>query len=86
MNQYSEHCKVVTISISVLQPAHTLSIVLFNMCNVLFSYACTLTGQGFICRYIFMVIYSFVPQFREAKFCGVPRVKKWLRNTGIDKS
>jgi hypothetical protein len=50
----------------------SLSIVLFNMCYVLFSYACILIGQGFICRYIFMVMYSSVPAFREAKFCGVP--------------
>jgi hypothetical protein len=41
------------------------------MCNVLFSYACTLTGQVFIYRYIFMAMYSFVPPFREVKFCGV---------------
>jgi hypothetical protein len=25
-----------------------------------------------MCRYIFMVMHSFVPLFREAKFCGVP--------------
>jgi hypothetical protein len=49
-----------------------LSIVLSNMYNVLFSYACILIGQVFICRYIFMVIYSFVPPFREATFRGVP--------------
>jgi hypothetical protein len=24
------------------------------------------------CGYIFMVMYSFVPPYREAKFCGVP--------------
>jgi hypothetical protein len=47
-------------------------IVLCRMCNVLFSYACILKGQVFICRYIFMVMYSFVPPFREATFCGVP--------------
>jgi hypothetical protein len=48
------------------------SIVLFNMCYVLFSYTCILIGQVFVCRYIFMAMYSFVPSFREAKFCGVP--------------
>jgi hypothetical protein len=48
------------------------SIVFSNMCNVLFSYACILIGQVFVCRYIFMVMYSFVPPFREATFCGVP--------------
>jgi hypothetical protein len=48
------------------------SMFLSNMCNVLFSYACILIGQGFICRYIFMAMYSFVPPFREATFCGVP--------------
>jgi hypothetical protein len=48
------------------------SIVLFNMCYVLFSYACILIGQVFICRYIFMAMYSFVPLFPEATFCGVP--------------
>jgi hypothetical protein len=48
------------------------SIVLFNMCYVLFSYACILFGQGFIYRYIFVAMYNFVPPFREAKFCGVP--------------
>jgi hypothetical protein len=42
------------------------------MCYVLFSYACFLVGQGFICRYIFMAMYSSVPPFREVKFCGVP--------------
>jgi hypothetical protein len=42
------------------------------MCNVLFLYACVLTGQGFICRYIFMAMYSVVPPFHEATFCGVP--------------
>jgi hypothetical protein len=25
-----------------------------------------------MCRYIFMAMYSFIPPFREAKFCGVP--------------
>jgi hypothetical protein len=33
--------------------------------------ACTLMGQELICRYILMATYSFVPPFREAKFCGV---------------
>jgi hypothetical protein len=25
-----------------------------------------------MCRYIFMAMYSFVPPFRETKFCGAP--------------
>jgi hypothetical protein len=72
---------------------HT-SIVLCNMCYVLFSYACTHLVQGFICRYIFMIMFSFVPPFREATFCGVPSCvsdklgcaagEKRLRNTGLD--
>jgi hypothetical protein len=63
------------------------------MCYVLFSYACILIGQVFVCRYIFIAMYSFVPSFREAKFCGVPSCvfgKLWcaagekrLRNTDI---
>jgi hypothetical protein len=48
------------------------SMVLSNMCNILFSYACILIGKVFICRYIFMAMYSFVPPFREATFIGVP--------------
>jgi hypothetical protein len=48
------------------------SIVLCNIRNVLFSCACILTGQGFTCRYTIMAVYSFVPPFREATFCGVP--------------
>jgi hypothetical protein len=48
------------------------SIVFSNMCNVLFSYACILIEQVCICRYIFMAVYSFVPPFREATFCGAP--------------
>lgn len=68
-------------------------IVLFNMCNALFSCNCTLTGQVFICGHMLMAMYSFVP-FREAKFCGVPPCvsdqfgcsadKKSLRKTGLD--
>jgi hypothetical protein len=64
------------------------------MCYVLFSYACILIGQGFICWYIFIVIYSFVSPFREAKFCGVPSCgfdklgcaagEKYLRNTDVE--
>jgi hypothetical protein len=38
----------------------------------LFSHACILIWQGLRSRYIFMAVYSFVPYFREAKFCGVP--------------
>jgi hypothetical protein len=75
---------------------HTgLSIVLSSMCYVLFSYACIYVGQGFICGYIFMAMYSFVPPFREAKFCGVPSCvfdklgctvgEKRLRNTAVDR-
>jgi hypothetical protein len=29
-------------------------------------------GQVFICRYIFMAMYSFVPAFREVTIFGVP--------------
>jgi hypothetical protein len=46
------------------------SIVFYNMCNVLFSYACILIGQVFIYRYISMAMYSLVPPFREATYCG----------------
>jgi hypothetical protein len=70
------------------------SIVLSNMCYVLFSYACILLGQVFICRHIFMAMYSFVPPFRQATFCGVPSCvfdksvcaagEKRLRNTGLN--
>jgi hypothetical protein len=70
------------------------SIVLFNTCRVLFSYACILFGQGFICRYVFMSMYIFVPSFREAKFCSVPSCVflklgcsagvKGLQNTAIE--
>jgi hypothetical protein len=42
------------------------------MCYVLFSYARTLIRQGFICRFIFMFMYSFETPFREAKVCSVP--------------
>jgi hypothetical protein len=35
------------------------------------SYACILTGQGFICKYIFMTMRSFVHPSRELKFYGV---------------
>jgi hypothetical protein len=31
--------------------------------HVLFFYACTLIGQGFICTYIFMAMYSFLPPY-----------------------
>jgi hypothetical protein len=37
----------------------------------LFSYACILIGQGFIYRYIFMTMYSFIPPLYKAKFYGV---------------
>jgi hypothetical protein len=63
------------------------------MCHVLFSYACVLIGQGYICRYILLAMYSFVPPFREATFCGVPSCvfdksgcaagEKMLRNTAL---
>jgi hypothetical protein len=62
--------------------------------SCLFSYACIVIGQVFICRYIFMLMYSFVSPFREAKFCGVPPCvfdksgsaagEKVLRNTGVE--
>jgi hypothetical protein len=50
----------------------SLSLVLSNTCNVLFSCVCVLIEKVFICRYIFMPICSFTPGFREAAFCGVP--------------
>jgi hypothetical protein len=40
------------------------------MCYVLFLYAWILIGQAFMDTYLAM--YSFVPLFREVKFCGVP--------------
>jgi hypothetical protein len=69
-----EKCNILSFLREFVTHTHTgsLSIVLFNMCYVLFSYACFLIGQGFICRHIFMAMYSFVHPFREAKFCGVP--------------
>lgn len=48
------------------------SVVLFNECYILFPHACILIREGFVRRYIFMAMYSFVPPFREATFCGVP--------------
>jgi hypothetical protein len=61
------------------------------MSYVLFSYACILLGQAFICRYISMAMYSFEPPFREATFCGAPSCvfgcaagEKRLRNTALD--
>jgi hypothetical protein len=64
------------------------------MCDVLFSYACIFIGQGFICIYILAAMYSFVPPFLEANFCGVPSCvfdklgcamgEKRLRNTALD--
>jgi hypothetical protein len=47
------------------------SVVLFYMCYILFLYACVITGQGFVCRYMFMAMYSFVPTSCEVVFCGV---------------
>jgi hypothetical protein len=38
----------------------TSAIVLFNTCYVLFSYTSTPIGRGFICRYVFIAMYSFV--------------------------
>jgi hypothetical protein len=60
-----EKGNILSFAIRIPNNAHTgsSSIVLFNMCYVLFSYAYTLILQGFICRYIFMAIYSFVPPF-----------------------
>jgi hypothetical protein len=43
-----------------------------SMRRVLFSCACILIGQVFICRYISKATRSFVTAFREAVFCGVP--------------
>jgi hypothetical protein len=69
------------------------SVVLLNMFYVLFSYACIFIGQGFICRYRFKAMHSFVPPLRETKFCGVPPCvfdklgcavgERSLRNTGL---
>lgn len=42
------------------------------MCYILFPYVCTFMGKGFICKYIFIAMYSFIPPFHEAKICGVP--------------
>jgi hypothetical protein len=66
------------------------------MCNVLFSYACIFIEQVFICRYIFMAMYSLVPPCREATFCGVPSCvfdKSWcaasekkLQNTALGRA
>jgi hypothetical protein len=46
---------------------------LSNKCIVLFSYACIVTGEVFICRYIFMAMYSFVPPFSwgDILWCAV---------------
>lgn len=41
----------------------SLLIILFNMYYVLFSRTFIVIGQGFICIYIFMAIYSFVLPF-----------------------
>jgi hypothetical protein len=37
----------------------------------MFSHACTLTGQGFICRHISTALCSFIYPLHEAKFYGV---------------
>jgi hypothetical protein len=62
---------------------------------VLFSYACILIVQVFICSYIFMAMYSFVPPFCEITFCGVlscvfdqlgcAEGEKRLQNTDVDR-
>jgi hypothetical protein len=60
------------------------STVLSNMCNVLFSYACILIRQGFICdAYLWPL-----PPFHEAKFCGVPLcvIDKSGWNTVLDQA
>jgi hypothetical protein len=36
----------------------------------MFSYACILIGQEYICRYIFMTMYSFNPLSVRRKFYG----------------
>jgi hypothetical protein len=63
------------------------------MCNVLFSCACILLGQVFMCGYIFAVKYSFVRTFHEVTFYNVPLCifdksvctagEESLRNTGL---
>jgi hypothetical protein len=70
MHTHTKHMLVCTLTHTRTHNG-SLSIVLFNMCYVLFSYACILIGQGCICRYIFMVMYNFILPFCEAKFCGV---------------
>jgi hypothetical protein len=47
------------------------SLVLSNICMFYFDMPSSFR-QVFICRYIFMTMYSFVPRFREATYCGVP--------------
>jgi hypothetical protein len=60
------------------------SIVLFDMCNILFSYACILIGQAFICRYMPCIVSYPLFVRRHFVVCRhvsltnrcVPRVKK----------
>lgn len=60
---------------------HTLrssSVALFNMCYVSFSHTCTLTGEGCICKYIYVHGHvQFRNTFLENTFYGV------LRNQGL---
>jgi hypothetical protein len=51
---------------------HVCHSLFYSVCYVFFSYACILKGQGFICRYIFMAIFSFIPPFHQMTFCDVP--------------
>jgi hypothetical protein len=91
INQMNEMWSQPSVPPQVYTHTGSSSIVLSNMHCVLFSYACILIGQGFICRYIFMAMYSSVPIFREATFCSVPSCvfdnlgcaagEKRLRNT-----
>jgi hypothetical protein len=64
---------------------HTVSssIVLLNMCCVLFSYACILRGQVFICRYIFMAMYSFDPPVTVAVRSEAWVLAGWLLGSWV---
>jgi hypothetical protein len=44
----------------------------FRAIYILFWKACTHVGQGFICRCVFVAMYSFLIPFCWLKFCGVP--------------
>jgi hypothetical protein len=63
------------------------SIVLFDKYSVSSSYICTLKGQVFTCRYIFVAISSFTPPVvcrHVFEKVGCAAGQKRLRNTGLD--